>query len=77
VLRQLIFPDLPTQIQSEIPLMYRNSKNAEIPAHIMTQSALMPKKKQKEVIFDRDTLTYECHQAMISGLCLIADKLCA
>lgn len=77
VLRQLIFPDLPTQIQSEIPLMYRNSKNTEIPANLMTQSALMPKKKQKEVIFDRDSLTYECHHAMISGLCLIAEKLCA
>ena len=37
----------------------------------------MPKKKQKEVVFDRDNLTYECHHAMIAGLCLTADKLCA
>ena len=37
----------------------------------------MPKKKQKEVVFDRDSLTYECHHAMIAGLCLTADKLCA
>mmetsp|Transcript_3905 Transcript_3905/g.4607 ORF Transcript_3905/g.4607 Transcript_3905/m.4607 type:complete len:193 (-) Transcript_3905:399-977(-) len=73
----MIFPDKPTQIQSEVPLMYRNSKSADLLAHMKTQSALMPKKKQKEVAFDRDNLTYECHHAMISGLCLVADKLCA
>ena len=42
-----------------------------------TQSLLRPKKKQKEVIFDRESLTYECHHAMIAGLCLVAEKLCA
>ena len=45
VLRQMIFPDKPTQIQSEVPLMYRNSKSSELQAHHKTQSALMPKKK--------------------------------
>ena len=45
VLRQMIFPDKPTQIQSEVPLVYRNAKNSELQAHMKTQSALMPKKK--------------------------------
>ena len=57
--------------------MYRNSKSSELKPHMITQSALMPKKKQKEVAFDRDDLTYECHHAMIAGLCLVAEKVCA
>ena len=77
VLRQMIFPSKPTQIQSEIPLIYRNSKSQALQDHMKTQSALRPKKSKKEVIFDRETLTYECHQAMISGLSLISEKLCA
>jgi len=77
VLRQMIFPDKPTQIQSEVPLVYRNSKSSDLLLHMKTQSALMPKKKQKEVIFDRESLTYEYHHAMIAGLCLSAEKLCA
>jgi len=77
VLRQMIFPDKPTQIQSEVPLVYRSSKSTELPAHTTTQSVLMPKKKQKEVVFDRDSLTYECHHAMLAGLCLISEKLSA
>jgi len=57
--------------------MYRNSKSSDLTAHMKTQSVLMPKRKQKEVVFDRDSLTYECHHAMIAGLCLVAEKLCA
>jgi len=30
VLRQMIFTDKPTQIQSEVPLVYRNAKSAEL-----------------------------------------------
>ncbi len=40
-----------------------------------TSSVLKPKKKQKEVIFDRDTLTCEYHHAMLSGLSLVCEKL--
>ena len=57
----MIFANKPTQIQSELPLIYRNSKSQGLLPHMITQSALRPKKKQKEVIFDRDSLTYECH----------------
>ena len=44
---------------------------------MVTQSVLRPKKNKKEVIFDRDSLTYECHQACFAGLSLVAEKLCA
>ena len=44
---------------------------------MITSSVLKPKKAKKEVVFDRDTLTYECHHAVISGLCLVAEKVCA
>lgn len=44
---------------------------------MITQSALLPKKKQKEVIFDRDTLTAEYQQALFSGLALVGEKVCA
>jgi len=60
-----------------VPLIYRNAKSAELADHMKTTSVLRPKKAKKEVIFDRDTLTYECHQAMLAGLCLSAEKLCA
>ena len=77
VLRQMIFTSKPTQIQSELPLIYRNSKSQGLLPHMKTQSVLRPKKNKKEVIFDRDSLTYECHQACFSGLSLVAEKLCA
>jgi len=56
--------------------MYRKSKSNELKPHMVTESTLMPKKKQKKVIFDRDILTYECHHAMLAGLCLISKNLC-
>ena len=42
-----------------------------------TKSSICPKKKQRELIFDRDVLTCEYHCAMLSGLSLIADSLIA
>ena len=44
---------------------------------MITQSALMPKKKQKVVSFDREALTEEKHHAMLAGICLVADQLTA
>lgn len=40
-------------------------------------SVLKPKKKQKVVTFDRDSLAFHNHQAMLSGICLVADQLSA
>lgn len=40
-----------------------------------TKSAICPKKKQRELIFDRDVLTCEYHSAMLAGLSLIGDDL--
>ena len=37
------------------------------------KSTICPKKKQRELIFDRDILTCEYHSAMLAGLCLIGD----
>lgn len=28
-------------------------------------------------MFDRDSLTYECHHAMLAGLCLVGEKISA
>ena len=44
---------------------------------MITQSALMPKKKQKVITFDREALLEERHQAMLAGICLVADQLTA
>ena len=73
----MIFTSKPKQIQSEVPLIYRNSKSAELTQAMKTSSVLKPKKKQKEVIFDRDTLTCEYHHAMLAGLALVCEKLAA
>ena len=58
-------------------MIYRNSKSSELTPQMKTTSVLKPKKKQKEVIFDRDSLTCEYHHAMLSGLALVCEKLCA
>ena len=39
------------------------------------KSSICPKKKQKELVFERDILTCEYHCAMLSGLSLISDHL--
>ena len=58
-------------------MIYRNSKSSELKPSMITQSALMPKKKQKVVTFDREVLPEERHQAMLAGICLVADQLTA
>ena len=45
ILRQMIFTSKPQMIQSEIPLVYRNSKSTDLQPHMKTASALKPKKK--------------------------------
>ena len=47
VRRQLIFNSKPTQIQSELPLAYRNPKAKTFNMVDKTESDLMPKKKAK------------------------------
>ena len=56
-------------------MVYRNPKTLEILPHMKTKSAICPKKKQRELIFDRDILTCEYHSAMFAGMSLIGDHL--
>ncbi len=56
-------------------MVYRNPKSTEILTFMKTKSTLCPKKKQRELVFDRDILTCEYHCAMLSGLSLVADHL--
>ena len=42
---------------------------------MQAKSPICPKKKQRELIFDRDVLTCEYHSAMLAGLSLIGDAL--
>jgi spermidine synthase len=42
---------------------------------MQAKSPICPKKKQRELIFDRDVLTCEYHSAMLAGLSLIGDHL--
>lgn len=56
-------------------MVYRNPKSIEVLSHMKAKSSICPKKKQRELIFDRDLLTFEAHCAMISGLSLIGEAL--
>jgi len=56
-------------------MVYRNPKSIEMLEHMKAKSSICPKKKQRELIFDRDLLTFEAHCAMISGLSLIGETL--
>ena len=60
-------------VQSEIPLIYRNTKNSKTPVseEMKATSELCPAKKQRQVVFDRNSLTFEIHQAMLSALSLV------
>jgi hypothetical protein len=73
VLRQVIFPENPKVVQSEIPLIYRNTKNSKtaVSDDMKATSVLCPAKKQREVVFDRNTLTFEIYHAMLSALSLV------
>jgi len=50
-------------VQSEVPIIYRNPKTSKtIPTpESYTHSVLCPPKKDKEVIFDRNRLTFEVY----------------
>jgi spermidine synthase len=56
-------------------MVYRNPKLLEIQPHMKVQSSILPHKKQRVEIFDRDVLTCEYHSAMLAGLSLVADSL--
>jgi spermidine synthase len=53
-------------------LIYRNIKTSKTPItdDLKAESALCPPKKQRQVIFDRNTITFEVYQAMLAGLSL-------
>ena len=77
ILRQLVFRANPMLPQARIPLIYRSSKSSDLTPSMQTVSALKPKKRQKVVAFDRDALALEHHQAMLAGICLVAETLSA
>lgn len=56
-------------------MVYRNPKAIEVLPHMKAKSSICPKKKQRELIFDRDVLTCEYHCAMLAGLSLIGETL--
>ena len=58
--------------QSEVQLIYKNTKTSKTPTtdEMKTVSELLPERKQRAVIFDRNTLTFEVHQAMLAALSL-------
>lgn len=59
-------------MQSEVPIIYRNTKTSKsvITPEMTTTSVLCPPKKQREVVFDRNTLTFEVYHAMLASLSL-------
>lgn len=52
--------------------MYRNTKTSKTPItdDLKAESVLCPPKKQRQVIFDRNALTFEVYHAMLAGLSL-------
>jgi hypothetical protein len=59
-------------VQSEVALIYRNLKTSKqvVTPEMKAESVLCPPKKHREVIFDRNTLTFEVYQAMLASLSL-------
>lgn len=66
--RQVIFSSKPEQIQSEVILVYRNSKKeGGWPEHLETVSPIAKKKKQRVLTYNHDLLCCEYQYAMLAG----------
>ena len=61
VTRQLRFAEHKKVCQSEVPIIYKNTKTSKQPIseHMQTESELLPPKKQRAVIYDRNNLAFE------------------
>lgn len=72
VLRQVFFHANPTVVQSEVPLIYRNIKTAKQPIaeEIKASSVLCTPREKRQVIFDRNSLTFEVYHAMLAAMSL-------
>ncbi len=67
----MIFSSKPEQIQSEVILAYRNTKNTAVADHLKAVSPLAPKKKQRVLVYNHDLLCCEYQYAMLSAPSLI------
>lgn len=75
VYRQAMFSSKPEQIQSEVLLVYRNSKKGSIPENLKTTSHIAPKKKQRQLVYNNEILCCEYQYAMLAGISTVAEKL--
>lgn len=66
----MIFSSKPETIQSEVLLVYRDPKKAQIPEHLKANSSIAPKKKQRTLVINHDLLCSEYTYSMLSGLSL-------
>lgn len=57
--RQVMFADKPEMVQSEIQLVYRNSKKGTIDEKLKAQSTVCLKKKQRVLVLNHDMLCSE------------------
>jgi tRNA1(Val) A37 N6-methylase TrmN6 len=69
----VIYPENPKVVQSEIPLIYKNTKSIKkaVNEEMKAESALCPPKKDRQVVFDRKILTFEVYHAMLAALSLV------
>lgn len=70
VLRQVFFAENPTVVQSEVPLVYRNLKTSKAVTteEMKATSVLCPIKAKRQVIFDRNRLTFEVYAAFLAAI---------
>lgn len=69
-IRQVVFSDKPEMVQSEVQLVYRNTKKGDFEEYLKTSSPVCPKKKQRVLVLNHDFLCAEYQYSMLSGFSL-------
>lgn len=59
-------------VQSEVQLVYRNSKKGDIDEKLKTTSPICPKKKQRVLVYNHDFLCAEYQYSMLTGFSMTA-----
>ena len=59
-------------VQSEIQLVYRNSKKGEIEEYLKTSSPVCPKKKQRALVYNHDFLCAEYQYSMLASFSMVS-----
>ncbi len=60
-------------IQSEVQLIYKDSKKKAFAENTLTSSTLCPKKKQRVVVLNHELLCSEYQAAFLAGMSLVQE----